>query len=194
MNDVAKKEKKYPIILEIIPIILFFALSKYYDIFIATGSLMITSFANLVLGYIYTKSWHAISVITVSLALVFGSLTLILDNENFIKFKITIMNVIFASVLISGYFLKKNFLKTVFRSQVNLTDQGWNRLTIYWILFFLGLAALNEIVWRHVSTNLWVDFKVFGIIGLTFLFLLVQYPLIKKYMIEDSSNKENNGK
>ncbi|MCL2567800.1 MAG: septation protein IspZ [Alphaproteobacteria bacterium] len=184
------KEKKYPIILEIIPIFLFFVLSKYYDIFVATGSLMITSFANLVAGYLYTKSFHAISVITVSLALIFGSLTLILDNENFIKFKITIMNVVFASVLISGYFFKKNFLKIVFKSQVNLTDHGWNRLTLYWIIFFFSLAALNEIIWRHVSTDLWVDFKVFGILGLTFLFVLIQYPLIKKYMILDNANKD----
>ncbi|MDR0485039.1 MAG: septation protein IspZ [Alphaproteobacteria bacterium] len=195
-DSTAKKEKKYPVILEIIPIFLFFALSKYYDIFIATGSLMITSFANLIVGYLYTKSFHAISVITTALAVIFGSLTLLLGNENFIKFKVTLMNVIFATVLISGYFFKRNFLKLIFRTQIDLTDKGWQRLNLYWIFFFLGLATLNEIIWRHFSTDLWVDFKAFGIFGLTFLFMVIQYPLVKKYLISKNLNPhedENKG-
>ena len=175
-----KKEKKYPAILEIIPIFLFFALSKYFDIFVATGALVITSCINLVFGYLYTKTFHAISVITAALAIIFGSLTIILDNESFIKIKVSIINIIFALILLSGYFFKKNFLKITFQSQINLEDAGWKKLTMYWIIFFIALATLNEFIWRHFSTNAWINFKVFGIFGITFLFLLIQYPLIKK--------------
>lgn len=191
MSSPLKKEKKYPAILEIIPIFLFFALSKYYDIFIATGALIITSCINLVVGYLYTKTFHAISVITAALAVVFGGLTIILDNESFIKIKVTIINIIFALMLLFGYFFKKNFLKLTFQSQINLQDKGWNRLTMYWIVFFIALATLNEIIWRHFSTNAWVNFKVFGIFGLTFLFLLIQYPLIKKYIVNPDIDKKD---
>jgi intracellular septation protein len=186
-----KKEKKYPAILEIIPIFLFFALSKYFDIFVATGALVITSCINLVFGYLYTKTFHAISVITAALAIIFGSLTIILDNESFIKIKVSIINIIFALILLSGYFFKKNFLKITFQSQINLEDAGWKKLTMYWIIFFIALATLNEFIWRHFSTNAWINFKVFGIFGITFLFLLIQYPLIKKYIIhQDSDNNK----
>lgn len=193
MNKPVKKERKYPAILEIIPIFLFFALSKYYDIFIATGALVITSFINLVVGYLYTRTFHAISLITAALAIVFGSLTIILDNESFIKIKVTLMNAIFALILLSGHFFKKNFLKVAFQSQIQLKNEGWKKLTSYWIIFFITLAVLNEIIWRNFSTDSWINFKVFGIFGMTFLFLLLQYPLIKKY-IEPEIKLDNDNK
>ncbi len=192
MKKPLEKKKKYPAILELIPIFLFFALSKYYDIFIATGALVITSCVNLVIGYLYTKTFHAISLITATLAVIFGTLTIVLDNESFIKVKVTIINLIFAIILLSGYFFKKNFLKIAFNSQIRLYNDGWNKLTLYWIIFLIFLAGLNEIIWRHFSTEVWVNFKVFGIFGLTFLFLLIQYPLIRKYSVDSNLvNKKN---
>ncbi len=177
------KKKAYPVFIEIIPLLLFFILSKYSNIFIATGVLAITSFLNLIACYLYTKQWHIISVITTILAVVFGGLTVFLNNDSFIKIKVTLINLIFSIALASGYIFKKNYLKWVFHSQIKLSNPAWNRLTCYWIFFFLFLAILNELIWRNFSTSAWVNFKVFGILGLTFSFLLLQYPFLKKYKI-----------
>lgn len=174
-------KRTYPLLLEVIPLFLFFILTKYTTIYIATGVLIVTSLFNLIFGYLYTRKIHPVSVITTILALVFGSFTIILQDDSFIKFKVTLMNLLFAAVLSSTYIFKKNFLKMVFQDQVNLYNKGWKILNIAWIMFFLLLATLNEIVWRHFSTNTWVNFKVFGIIGLSFIFLIIQMPIIRRY-------------
>lgn len=173
--------KKYPIILEILPLFIFFALTKYYDIFIATGFLILTSLFNFIVSYWYTKHTHVIPLITCLLAVVFGGLTLFFANDVFIKFKVSLMNFIFALCLIIGPLFNKNVLKLVFKDQASLTDKGWEKLNLVWIIFFIFLGTLNEIVWRNFSTNMWVNFKVFGIFGLTTLFLIAQIPFIKKH-------------
>ncbi len=175
------KAKKYPILLEILPLFLFFILTKYFNIFVATAFLVITSVSNFVMSYLYTKQVHAIPVITTFLAVVFGGLTIYLENDVFIKFKISLMNFLFAFFLIIGPLFNKNFLKLVFKEQVDLTDKGWEKLNLAWIVFFIFLGCLNEYIWRNYSTALWVNFKVFGIFGLTSIFLLLQLPVIKKY-------------
>src|SRR5215475_8332214 len=115
------------------------------------------------------------------LALDFGPLLLFLQNEQFIKLKPTIVYVLFGVVLLGGLAFGKSLLGMVFDSVFNLTDEGWRKLTLRWALFFLGLAVLNEVVWRTQSTDVWVTFKVFGVVPLTFLFAALQYPLLTKY-------------
>ncbi len=173
--------KKYPFILEIIPVALFFILSKYYDIYVATASLMISSVINIIISYFYTKKLHTMPLVTVIFAIVFGSLTLLLQDDTFIKIKITIIYLVLATALLSGFLFKKNLLKLILFSHIAFEDKGWSILTLLWAGFFVLLAIVNEIIWRNFSTDTWINFKVFGIFILMFIFLLIQVPIISKY-------------
>jgi intracellular septation protein len=119
--------------------------------------------------------------VTAIVVVVFGGLTLFLQNEEFIKLKPTIIYVLFGVVLLGGLAFRKPLLGMVLDSVFNLTDEGWRKLTLRWALFFLALAVLNEVVWRTQSTDFWVSFKVFGVLPLTFIFAALQYPLLTKY-------------
>ena len=117
--------------------------------------------------------------------LVFGGLTLYFNNDVFFKMKPTIINLLFAGILFAGNLMNKQLLKLLLGEALKLQDQGWYILTQRWIGFFIALAILNEIIWRTQSTDLWVNFKVFGILPLTFIFTITQYSVIKKFQIED---------
>jgi intracellular septation protein len=123
-------------------------------------------------------------VVTAIIVVIFGGLTLILHDATFIKVKPTIIYALFGAALIGGLLFNKPLLGVVFDSLFNLTEEGWRKLTLRWALFFFVLAVLNEIVWRNTSTNVWVDFKVFGVMPLTLLFGALQVPLLKKHAIE----------
>ncbi len=130
-------------------------------------------------------------LITAIIVIVFGGLTLFLQNETFIKLKPTIIYVLFGAALLIGLAFGKSLLGLVFDSVFHLTDEGWRKLTLRWALFFLALAVLNEIVWRTQSTDTWVTFKVFGVLPLTFVFAALQYPLLQKYAApEPAESKE----
>ena len=119
------------------------------------------------------------------IVLVFGGLTIYFDNEVFFKMKPTIINLLFAAILYGGILIKKPLLKILLGAALKLQEEGWRILTLRWIGFFIALAILNEIVWRTQSTDIWVSFKVFGILPITFLFTMIQFPLIKKYQVEN---------
>jgi intracellular septation protein len=112
---------------------------------------------------------------------VFGALTLLLQDETFIKIKPTIIYLLFAGVLLGGLVFRKPLLAMVFDSVFDLDEEGWRKLTLRWALFFLALAVLNEVVWRTQSTDFWVSFKAFGILPLTFLFGALQFPLLQRH-------------
>ena len=119
------------------------------------------------------------------IVLIFGGLTIYFDNEVFIKMKPTIINLIFAIILYGGMLVKKPLLKILLGAALRLEEEGWRILTYRWIGFFIALAVLNEIVWRTQTTDIWVNFKVFGILPITFIFTMTQFPLIKKHQIDD---------
>jgi intracellular septation protein len=108
----------------------------------------------------------------------------VLHNETFIKLKPTIIYLLFGGTLVGGLMFGKSFLGIMFDSVFELTDEGWRKLTWRWAFFFFTLAVLNEIVWRNFSTDIWVSFKLFGVVPLTFLFGALQYPLLMKYAAE----------
>ncbi len=170
--------------LDLGPLALFFFANSRFGIFVATATFMIAVLAALAVSYVITRQLPIMPVVTAVIVVVFGGLTLILHDATFIKVKPTIIYALFGAMLLGGLVFNKPLLGIVFDSMFNLTEEGWRKLTLRWALFFLVLAVLNEIVWRNTSTNVWVDFKVFGVMPLTFLFGALQVPLLKKYAAE----------
>ena len=171
-------------LLEFGPLIAFFAANWAGGIFVATMAIMITTPLALAITWYITRKLAVMPLVTLGFVAVFGSLTLWLQDETFIKVKVTLINCLFAAALLTGLLLKRNFLKLVFGEAMRLDEAGWRKLTIRWSLFFLAIAGLNEIVWRSVDTDSWVTFKTFGILPLTMIFAITQLPLMQKHMIE----------
>jgi intracellular septation protein len=170
--------------LDLGPLALFFFANTRYGIFVATATFMVAVLAALAVSFAMTRQLPIMPVVTAIIVVVFGGLTLILHDATFIKVKPTIIYALFGAILIGGLIFKKPLLGVVFDSMFELTDEGWRKLTLRWAFFFLVLAVLNEIVWRNTSTNVWVDFKVFGVTPLTLIFGALQVPLLKRYAIE----------
>lgn len=172
--------------LEIGPLLLFFFVNAKMGIFAATGVFMVAIVLSL--GYSYLKLRHipTLPLVTGVVVLVFGGLTLYLEDEMFIKLKPTIVNTLFAAVLFAGLAFKKSYLKSVLDTALAMDDEGWRKLTWRWAWFFLLLAVLNEAVWRTQTTDMWVNFKVFAIMPLTLVFSLTQLPLIFRHQLDDT--------
>lgn len=166
------------------PLVIFFLANSRYGIFVATATFMVAVVAALAASYALTRVLPIMPVVTAIVVLVFGGLTLVLHDATFIKVKPTIIYALFGAVLLGGLAFNKPLLGVMFDSLFHLTETGWRKLTWRWALFFFALAILNEIVWRNTSTDVWVDFKVFAVLPLTFLFGALQYPLLKKYAAE----------
>jgi intracellular septation protein len=200
MSEKAQKEKRQlnpllKIVLDLGPLVLFFAANARFHLFVATGVFMGAVLVALAVTYVLTRHLPLMPVVTAIIVVVFGGLTLILQDELFIKLKPTIIYVLFGIVLLGGLAFGKPLLGVVFDSLFHLTDEGWRKLTLRWGLFFLALAVLNELVWRTQSTDVWVAFKVFGVVPLNFLFGMLQYPLMTRYAapqptdVQDVSSK-----
>ena len=159
-------------------------------IFVATAVFMTAVVIALAISYALTRHLPIMPLITAVIVLVFGSLTLVLHDELFIKLKPTIIYLLFGAVLLGGLVLGKPLLGTIFDSVFHLTEEGWRKLTLRWALFFFALAVLNEIIWRTQSTDFWVSFKVFGVVPLTFLFAALQFPLMSKYAVPEAEQRE----
>jgi intracellular septation protein len=138
----------------------------------------------LAVHYALVRKLPIMPLVSGAVVVVFGGLTLWLDDELFIKLKPTIVNTLFGLVLLAGLFFGKPLLAVVLDSVFELTEEGWRKLTFRWAMFFLVLAALNEIVWRTQTTDVWVSFKVFGIMPLTVAFALAQTPLLMRHEVK----------
>lgn len=165
------------------PLLIFFGAYLAGGIYWATGALMVAMIvalaaARLVLGHVSPAL-----IATAILVEGFGAMTLWLHDPSFIKMKPTIINLIFAAVLLGGLAAGKPLLKILLGEALRLTDEGWRILTVRWAIFFLGLAALNELIWRNLSEATWASFKVFGILPLTMLFFAFQWGLIRRHAL-----------
>ena len=169
------------LLLDLGPLLVFFAGFKFLGIFGATALFMGAILVALAAGYWLERKISPMPVFTAILVLIFGGLTLYLKNDMFIKMKPTVLYAFFGATLIGGLFFNRLFIKYVFAQAFDLTESGWRQLTWRWGLFFLVLAALNEAVWRNFPTDTWVAFKVWGILPLIFLFALAQTRFLMKH-------------
>jgi intracellular septation protein len=152
-------------------------------LFVATAFFMVAIVASLAVSWWLTRHLPRMAVVTGIVVAVFGGLTLWLQDETFIKMKPTIVNSIFALILGFGLVQGRSYLKYLMGETMPLDHEGWMIFTQRWIMFFICMAALNEVVWRTQTTEFWVSFKTFGSLPLTFAFLALQWPLLKRHMV-----------
>jgi intracellular septation protein len=172
------------------PLAVFFAAFKFFGIFAATAVFMVAALAAVAVEYWRERRVAPVPLLTAGLVLVLGGLTLYSGNPVFIKMKPTVLYAFFGVLLMCGLAFNRFFIKYVLAQVLELSDAGWRTLTWRWGVFFFALAGLNELVWRHFSTPIWVDFKVFGVIPLFFLFAIAQTPLIMKHEIQPDPKQE----
>ena len=175
----------YKLLIDIGPLAVFFIFYTRSGLQASILPFMLATLIAVLFSYILEKKIPIMPTVGAGIVLLFGGLTIYFDNDVFFKMKPTIINLLFAVILYGGILINKPLLKYLLGAALKLEEEGWKILTQRWIGFFIALAILNEVVWRTQSTDIWVNFKVFGILPITFIFTMTQFPLIKKYQIED---------
>ena len=189
-------------IFEYLPLIIFFIIFKFFDVYWATGSLILTSALQILYYVVKRKPVPKRNWIFFALIFVFGSLTIFFNDDTFLKWKVTIINTVFAAVLvISNTVFNKNLIKEMLGDGLSLPDNIWKRLNMAWAIFFLFCAGLNLYVAYNFTLDQWVNFKVFGLTGLTFIFAIGSVVALYKFlpqeehnMADESINKRDNDK
>lgn len=173
-------------LLDFFPLVIFFAVYKMYDIFIATGALIAATAAALLISWYKYRKVEKMALITFALVAIFGGLTLFFHNDEFIKWKVTVIYGLFAAaLLVSQWVLKKNLIKSMLGKEISLPQAVWSRLNIAWALFFIicGLANIYIAFW--MPQNIWVNFKVFGLTALTLIFTLLSGVYMYRHMPQE---------
>ncbi len=194
MSDILDKTQPHPLFklaTELGPLIVFFIANAKFHLFVATGAFMVAIAIAMAASWVVTRHIPIMAVVTGIIVMVFGTLTLVLQDETFIKMKPTIVYGLFAAVLGGGLLFGRSLIAVLFDQVFNLTAEGWRQLTTRWAIFFAAMAVLNEIVWRTQTTDFWVAFKVFGAIPITMIFAMAQMPLVKRYSIAPASLAES---
>lgn len=167
-----------------LPIILFFVVFKYFDIYYATAAAMISSVILIGLQKILRIKIEKIQLVGLAMIVFFGSLTILFQDEQFIKLKPTVLYLVLALVLLGPQFFKKYLIKNLLEKQISLPNRVWKQLNISWILFFIFLGCLNYYIAQSFSTDFWVEFKLFGMLGITLIFTIIQAFWLSKYKNE----------
>ncbi len=178
------------LVLEAGPLVVFFVVNARADIFVATAAFMVAVITALAVNYALERRVPIMPLVSGFFVLVFGALTLALNDELFIKLKPTIVNTLFAVILFGGLAFGRPLLAPLLGSMLKMTDKGWWRLTLLWACFFVFLAVLNEIIWRNFSTDFWAGFKLFGIMPITLVFSGLAIFLVRKEMIHDDDQTQ----
>ena len=173
-------------LLDLGPLVVFFVTFQFFGIFAATGAFMVVVIAAAATGFVLDRKLSPVALFTAAIVLVFGGLTLYLKNDTFLKIKPTIIYATFSVVLLGGMLFNRLFIKYALAFEFELPESAWRTLTWRWALFFAGLAALNEFVWRNFSTANWVIFKVWIILPLLLVFGALQAPLLMRHQKLDA--------
>jgi len=179
------------LIFEIGPLLVFFFANTKWGILDATFAFILATAISLSASYALMRKIPIMPLCTGIFVMIFGGLTVWLQDELFIKLKPTIVNILFAAILCVGLLSKRLFIKAILESTIHLTNTGWLLLTRAWIGFFLVLAFLNEVMWRNFSTDTWVNFKVFGILPLTLIFTFSLVPVLTKHIMHLPKSSQN---
>lgn len=177
---------------EFIPLIVFFAIYKLYDIYYATGALIVVTACTLAFAWIKYRKVEKMQLITFAMVAVFGGVTLVTKDPSFIKWKVTVIYVLFASVLlISQYGFNSNLMKKMLGKEIELPEKIWSKINLAWSCFFITLAGVNHYIAFNMSEELWVDFKVFGVLGIMLLFTVLTVVYIYRFIPKEQkdSNK-----
>ena len=168
------------------PLLLFFGANYIYqDLMFSVKILVVATFFSLCLSWVYERSVPMMAAFGCGALVFFAGLTLYFDNELFIKVKPTVLTLIFASAIAVGRFIGMNPLAALIGSQIKLDYEGWRKLSWLWVAMFVCSAIANEIAWRNLSTDAWVTFKVFGLTGISLVFVLLTLPVIQKHQHQD---------
>ena len=156
---------------DLIPLLVFFAVYKFYDIYTATAALMVVTVLQIAITWFTLRKLEKMHLITLGMVLVFGGFTLFFHDDAFIKWKVTVINLLFsAALLVSQFVLKKPLIKQMLGKEMQLPDAIWRRVNLAWAGFFAVAAATNTYIAFHLPQAVWVNFKVFGLLGMTLLF------------------------
>ena len=177
------------LLFDLFPVVLFFLAYKQYDIYVATGVLMVATAGQITFSWLRHRKVEKLHVVTFVVVLAFGGLTVFLRNPVFIKWKPTIVYGLLALAFLGSQFvgarpLTRALLGTVFE----LSDGAWRRLNLVWTVFFVAMAALNLIVAYRFSEDTWVNFKLFGLMGLTLAFVVGQSVVLRQHLVEPASD------
>ena len=166
----------------------YFVGSRYLDdigaILAATAAIMVATVVALSVAWFVQRRVPKVPLVSGVLLMLFGGLTLWLQDPVFIKMKPTIVYLLFSAILLGGLAMRRPLLKPLLGSAWQLADPGWRKLTVRFGLFFMSMAGLNELVWRTQSTDFWVSYKVFGTMALILVFTMLQISLIQRHTIE----------
>ncbi len=181
---------------DFLPLILFFAANKFYDIYVATAVLIGVTYLQVAFFWLKNKRLERIHLIMLVAVTIFGGLTLLLRDPAFLKWKVSVVNWLFSAVIFGSIWLNRSVIKAMLGKQIQLPNFIWTRLTIAWGLFFLGMGFLNMYIAFYYQAHLpeavrldtWVNFKVFWVLGLTLAFSLIQMLFIAKYIEPESSD------
>ncbi|WP_284602686.1 septation protein A [Dickeya dadantii] len=179
-------------LIDFIPLIVFFVCYKLYDIYVASGALIVATAASLLLSWFIYRKIEKMMLLTFLMVAVFGTLTLVFHNDQFIKWKVTIIYTLFAvALLFSQFVMKKTLIQRMLGKELSLPEMVWAKLNISWAIFFLlcGLANIYIAFW--LPQSVWVDFKVFGLTGLTLVFTLLCGVYIYRHLPAEPEKTEN---
>lgn len=171
--------------LDLGPLFVFFIAYRFLGIYAATAVFMVAVLVALALDYYLERKFSPVPIMTAVLVVIFGGLTLYLQNAVFIKMKPTALYTLFGLTLLGGLYFNRLFLKYLLSLGFEMPDSAWRTLTFRYGIFFLALAAANEIVWRNFSESIWVDFKVWGVMPLILLFSVSQAPFLMRHQPAD---------
>ncbi|HEX9583195.1 MAG TPA: septation protein A [Gammaproteobacteria bacterium] len=184
------------LLFDFFPVVLFFIAFKLHDdpqqgILVATGVIIAATIVQVAITWARTRRVEKLHLVTLALVVIFGGATLLLEDEIFIKWKPTVVNWLFAAAfLISEFIGKKNLVQRMMGESVQLPDFAWRRLNLSWILFFLTMGLLNLFVVYNFDTDTWVNFKLFGLLGLTLAFVVAQGFYLVRHMHDDEDAGE----
>jgi len=174
------------------PVLLFFVTYKVYDIFVATAVIIVASVLQVGIFWLKNRRFEKMHLITLILVVVLGSITLFLHDEIFIKWKPTVVNWLFAVVFLGSQLItRKSLIQRMMETHITVSsEQVWARLNLMWVTFFIAVGFLNLYVAFHFDTNTWVNFKLFGLMGLTFLFVIAQGVYLTRYIVVEEGKKD----